>query len=85
MHKEVKLIIDQWDPFNLYPKNSYGIESLELIKHVRFSNKPISIELINHYLIYIFKEMYDLENRFNKTEEDSLEISKKLIEILNRD
>ena len=47
MLKEVKEVIDHWDPLDMSPRNNYGVESHELIKHVRFSNKSITIELIN--------------------------------------
>lgn len=83
--EEVKRIIDEWDPHHYYPENRYGPESFELVKHVKLSNEPITIELINYFINYLLNHgMYDSNKRFCKSKADTLEISIKLFEVFKK-
>lgn len=85
LYDEVRKVIDEWDPLNYYPDNRYGVETRELIKHVRFSDRPISIESISYYLNYLLNHgMYDPEKSFTKTNEDTLVISERIYYIFNK-
>jgi len=82
LYEEVREIIDEWDPLNFYPDNRYGVETMELIRHLRYSNKPITIESINYLINYLLNHgMYDPDKCFNKTKEETLEVSKKLFDV----
>lgn len=85
MLKEIRELIDQWDPLNYYPENKYGIESIELIKCVKFSSQPLSIELIYSFINSLFRGMYDPDKRCNKSSEETLVISTRIYEIMVRE
>ncbi|MCD9023459.1 hypothetical protein [Cohnella silvisoli] len=79
---KIKEIIEKWDPLDYFPQNIYGIESFEILKRIQ-SSKTISIELISDFITQVLIKEYDPDKRFNKNDEEQLEISRQIYNLVN--
>jgi hypothetical protein len=75
MKNKIRMIIEEWDPFDLKPNNIYGIESFEICKCIQ-SSQTKDPDKVAMYLPDMLSR-YCPPNTFNASYNDCLTIAKK--------
>ena len=83
MFKKIKLIINRWDPINLFsgaPDNEYERETEELLKYIK-TNKNLTKEALANKIYEIFSKAFN-NDIFKDTIKDCLLISEQIIKVI---